>query len=165
MCDVGPAEPRSTSLSEDARLRPPSNSLDRLLSAAIDAGIGPQQAGRAVRAVLSTFLQRLPEGERRHVTAHLPPDVRRLATTRHRVGRSGRPARTVAELTAQVMTVDGMTAEQAGQVIAAVLGTLRVLVPEEAADVASVLPSKLRALWETAGGVDALPPDGRRGMV
>jgi uncharacterized protein (DUF2267 family) len=58
------------------------------------------------------------------------------------------------------MTADGMTAEQAGQVIAAVLGTLRVLVPEEAADVASVLPSKLRALWETAGGVDALPPDG-----
>jgi uncharacterized protein (DUF2267 family) len=137
-------------MTEGARLRPPSDALDRLLSAAMDSGIGPQRAGKVVHAVLGTFLERLPEGERRHVTAHLPPDVRRLATTRHRVGRPGRPARTVAELTAQVMGADGMTAEQAGRVIAAVLGTLRVLVPEEVADVASVLPSELRALWETA---------------
>jgi uncharacterized protein (DUF2267 family) len=155
MCDMGPAEFRSTSSSEGARLRPPSIALRRLLSAAIDTGIGPHQAGKAVHAVLSTFLQRLPEGERRHVTAHLPPDVRRLATTRRRAGRPGRPPRTVAELTAQIMTADGMSAERAGRVIAAVLGTLRILVPEEAADVASVLPSELRKLWETAGRVNA----------
>ena len=115
-----------------------------------------------VHAVLSTFLQRLPEGERRHVAAHLPPDVPRLAMTRHRVGRSGRPARTPAELTAQVMTADGMSAEQAGRVIAAVLGALRVLVPEEAADVASVLPAELRVLWETAPGGNLRPPDDPR---
>jgi uncharacterized protein (DUF2267 family) len=150
MCDMGPAEFRSTSSSEGAQLRPPSIALRRLLSAAIDTGIGPHQAGKAVHAVLSTFLQRLPEGERRHVT-----DVRRLATTRGRAGRPGRPPRTVAELTAKVMTADGMSAERAGRVIAAVLGTLRILVPEEAADVASVLPSELRKLWETAGRVNA----------
>ncbi|HET6951397.1 MAG TPA: DUF2267 domain-containing protein [Acidimicrobiales bacterium] len=51
------------------------------------------------------------------------------------------------------MAADGMSAEKAGRVIAAVLGTLRLLVPEEAADVASVLPSELRVLWETAEGV------------
>jgi uncharacterized protein (DUF2267 family) len=150
--NVGPTEFRSTSMSEGLRLRPPSRALGRLLSAAMDTGIGPKRAGRVVHDVLSTFLERLPEGERRHVTAHLPPDVRRLATTRHRVGRSGRPARTVAELTAQVIAADGMSAEQAGRVIAAVLGTLRALVPEEAADVASVPPSELRVLWETAAG-------------
>ena len=153
MSDIGPHEFPSTSLSEGARLRPPSNALRRLVSAAIDAGIGPEQAGRVVHAVLSTLLQRLPEGERRHVTTHLPPDVHRLATPRHRVDRPGRPARTVAELTAQIMAADGMSAEKAGRVIAAVLGTLRLLVPEEAADVASVLPSELRVLWETAEGV------------
>lgn len=110
--DRGPAELRRSSMTEGARLRPPSNALDRLLSAAIDTGIGPQRAGRVVHAVLGTFLERLPEGERRHVTAHLPADVRRLAATRHRVGRPPRPARTVAELTAQVMTADGMTPHQ-----------------------------------------------------
>jgi uncharacterized protein (DUF2267 family) len=136
-----------------------------LLSAAIGTGIGPRNAGKVVQAVLSIFLQRLPEGERRHIIAHLPPDVRRLATIPHRVGRSHRPARTVAELTAQVMSADGMSAEQADQVIAAVLGTLRVLIPEEAADVASVLPSKLRVLWETAGDVNSGPPDGRTGIA
>jgi uncharacterized protein (DUF2267 family) len=165
MCDVGPSGPRGTSLPEDARLRPPSKALDLLLSAAMDTGIGPHRAGRVVHAVLSTFLQRLPEGERRHVAAHLPPDVRRLATTREHVGRSGRAARTVAELTSQVMTVDGLSAEQAGRVIAAVLGTLRLLVPEEAADVASVLPSELRVLWETAGGGSDRPPNGRSGSA
>jgi uncharacterized protein (DUF2267 family) len=140
--DVGAAEFHTTSVSEDVRLRPPSDALRQLMSAAIDTGIGPGQAGRVVHAVLSTFLQRLPEGERRHVIAHLPPDVHPLAATRHRVARSGRPARTVAELTAQVMAANGMSADQAGRVIAAVLGTLRVLVPEEAVDVASVLPPR-----------------------
>jgi uncharacterized protein (DUF2267 family) len=152
-------------LPEDARLRPPSKALDLLLSAAMDTGIGPHRAGPVVHAVLSTFMQRLPEGERRHVTAHLPPDVRRLATTRQHVGRSGRRARTVAELTAQVMTADGMSAEQASRALASVLGTLRMLVPEEAADVASVLPSELRVLWDTAGDGTDRTPDGRSGSA
>jgi uncharacterized protein (DUF2267 family) len=144
-------------MSDGAGLRPPSDALRRLLSAALDTGIGPHQAGKAVHAVLSTFMQRLPEGERRHVGAHLPPDVRRLALTDHRVGRSGRPARTAAEFTAQVMAADGMSAEEAARVIAAVLGALRVLVPEEAADVASVLPVELRVLWGDGSGGGRAP--------
>lgn len=159
MWGARPAETRGRSVPEGAHLRPASHALERLVSAAIDEGIGPHRACRVVHAVLSNFLQRLPEGERRHVTAHLPPDVRRLAIAEPGTRRSSRRARTVAELTAEVTAAEGMSSEQAGRVIAAVLGTLRVLVPEEAADVASVLPSELRALW--ARGTEDQPGDHR----
>lgn len=141
--------PSDTRPSEGRRVHPASKALNQLLGAAIDAGVGPQQAPRAVRAVLSTFLERIPEGERDQVTAHLPPDVLRLAAGPRRMGRPPRRTRTVAELTSQIIAADGMSADQAQPLITAVLGTLRKLVPEEAADVASVLPAELRELWET----------------
>jgi uncharacterized protein (DUF2267 family) len=55
------------------------------------------------------------------------------------------------------MAADGMSAEEAARVIAAVLGALRVLVPEEAADVASVLPVELRVLWGDGSGGGRAP--------
>lgn len=142
--------PSDTRPSEGRRVHAPSDALRELLAAAIEAGTGPQHAPRAVRAVLSTFLQRLPAGEREQVTAHLPADVRRLAAEPRRIGRPPTRTRTVAELTSHVMAANGMSIDEAEPVITAVLGTLRKLVPEEAAHVASVLPAELRELWQTA---------------
>jgi uncharacterized protein (DUF2267 family) len=142
--------PSDTRPSEGRRVHAPSDALRELLAAAIDAGTGPRHAPRAVRAVLSTFLQRLPAGERQQVAAHLPADVRRLAAEPRRLGRPSTRTRTVAELTRHVIAANGMTLDEAEPVIAAVLGTLRKLIPEEAADVASVLPAELRELWQTA---------------
>jgi uncharacterized protein (DUF2267 family)/osmotically-inducible protein OsmY len=142
--------PSDTRPSEGRRVQPPSAALEQLLNAAIEAGVGPQYAPRAVRAVLTAFLQRIPDGERDQVTTHLPEDVRRLAAEPRLTGRPLRRTRTVAELTSQVIAADGMSPQQAEPVISAVLGALRRLVPEEEADVASVLPSELRELWRKA---------------
>jgi len=44
-----------------------------------------------------------------------------------------------------------LTEAQGRAAVAAVFTTLRKLVPEEAADVASVLPGEIREYWQTAG--------------
>jgi uncharacterized protein (DUF2267 family)/osmotically-inducible protein OsmY len=142
--------PSSTRPSEGRRVQPPSEALDQLLNAAIEAGVGPQYAPRAVRAVLTAFLLRIPEGERAQVTNHLPDDVRRLAAEPRITGRPMRRTRTVDELASQVIAANGMSPQHVEPVITAVLGTLRRLVPEEEADVASVLPSELKELWRKA---------------
>jgi uncharacterized protein (DUF2267 family) len=58
----------------------------------------------------------------------------------------------VADLVAQVLAIDGVSAETAEPVIAAVLGTLRELVPEEVADITAVLPHELKRFWQEASG-------------
>ena len=144
--------PSDTRPSDGGRHRRPSEALRRLVGAAVRAGLDEQHAPVAVRAVLSTFVERLPEGERGQVTAHLPADVRRLTAAPRRVGAPSPQPRTVADLVAQVLAIDGVPAETAEPVIAAVVGTLRELVPEEVADITAVLPHELKRFWQEASG-------------
>jgi uncharacterized protein (DUF2267 family) len=136
--------------SDGARHQPPSAALHQLLGAATGAGLDEQHAPRALRAILAAFLVRLPAGEREQVCTHLPADVRRLAATPRRVGAPARQPRTLADLVARVVTIDGVTAETAEPAIAAVLAALRTLVPEEVADVGAVLPHDLARFWQEA---------------
>lgn len=134
--------------SEGRALHPSSDALRRLLAAAGQAGVAAEAAPSVVRAILATFADRLPAGERNQVAAHLPADVRLLFTPPRRV-RRGAPARTVHEFVGRVVAATAeLPAERAEQVTAAVVGAVRDLVPEEAHDVAAVLPAELRALWQ-----------------
>jgi uncharacterized protein (DUF2267 family) len=142
--------PSDTRPSHGAHHQPPSNALCQLLGAATGAGIDEQHGPAAVHAILAAFFERLPAGEREQVATHLPADVRRLAGTPRRVGAPARQPRTIADLVARVVALDGVTADSAEPVIAAVLATLRALVPEEAADIGAVLPRDLARFWEEA---------------
>lgn len=142
--------PSDTRPSDGRRHQPPSAALRQLLGAATTAGLDEQHAAVALRAVLAAFLERLPGGEREQVSTHLPADVRRLAAAPRRVGIPARQPRTVGDFVARVVDIDGMTPETAEPAIAAVLATLRTLVPEEAADIGAVLPHDLAHLWEEA---------------
>ncbi len=142
--------PSNTRPSDGVQQQAPSAALRRLLGAATDAGIDEQHGSAAVHAILAAFLERLPAGERDQVAAHLPADVRRLAGAPRRTGAPARQPRTVADLVARVVTLDGVTAEMAEPAIAAVLATLRALVPEEVADIAAVLPRDLARFWQEA---------------
>jgi len=127
----------------------PSSALRRLLAAASDAGLAPGQADYALRAVLSSFAERLPVGERRHVFAHLPADVRELARPPRRHGHPPARVRTLPGLVA-VAVEGGLDSEHAEAITESVLGCLRQLVPEEVIDVAAVLPTDLRSFWLSA---------------
>jgi uncharacterized protein (DUF2267 family) len=142
--------PSDTPPSHGAHRQPPSAALRQLLGAATGAGVDKQHGPAAVHAILAAFLERLPAGEREQVATHLPADVRRLAGAPSRGGGSARRPRTVADLVAHVVALDGVTAESAEPVIAAVLATLRALVPEEVADIGAVLPRDLARFWEEA---------------
>lgn len=127
----------------------PSDAMRELLRAAQDAGAPENSAVLAVRAVLGAFTDRIPENERRQLLSHLPLDARALAGPPRRGGAAPR-VRTVPELVARVIAHGGIDPERAGAITEAVLGRLRTLVPEEAGDVAAVLPHDLRALWASA---------------
>lgn len=128
--------------------RQPSAARKRLIDAATAAGVDPAVAGQVVRAILATFADRLPYGERDQVGAHLPADVRELFTPPRRARRPA-PPRTVHELVARIAAATSELPDQrAEQVTTAVLQTLRSLVPEEQVDVAAVLPPELRNLWQ-----------------
>ena len=128
----------------------PSPARQRLLEAATAAGVDPVRAPWAVRAVLATFADRLPPGERDHVASHLPGDVKSMFTRPRRL-RQPPPVRSVPELVARVAhradPVSTYDEDRALELTRAVLAELRALVPEEAGDVAAVLPAELRELW------------------
>ena len=132
-----------------ARAEQPSDARRALLQAARDAGASSDDAAAAVRAVLGAFTDRIPEDEREQLLSHLTRDARALAGPPRR---SGAPSalRTVGELVASVTESGDISPERAEHITEAVLGRLRTLVPEEAADVAAVLPPELRALWTNA---------------
>ncbi len=124
----------------------PSGAMRSLLDAARTGGAGAH-AGEAVRATLATLADRLPDGERQHLLAHLPADVRALlvAPRRHRTEQL---ARTAPELVAAIVTEGrGVASDRAPMIVEGILGRLRTLVPEEAADIAAVLPDDLREFW------------------
>jgi uncharacterized protein (DUF2267 family) len=134
----------------------PSPALAELLAAARDAGAGEAPL-HAVRAVLGTFFERLPTGERAHVMAHLPEDVRRVAVPPSLSGREVGRLRTAVGLYAGVVAVDSsVDDEHVHDVIDAVLGCLATLVPEECGDVAAVLPDELGELWQRAAAAKPL---------
>jgi len=132
----------------------PSAALQRLVGAAQDAGAAPDQARHAIRAVLSTFAERLPIDERRHVFAHLPEDVRALAAPPRRHGEGHARLRTGSDLVVAAAWA-GVAAEDAEAITEGVLGCLHQLVPDEVVHVAAVLPNDLRRLWAS---VDRQPP-------
>ena len=123
----------------------PSRQLRELLNAARAAGVPSTGTWLAVRAVLSTFTDRIPAPERQHVFSHLPADVIGMAATPRRVG-TIRP-RSVAQLIGMVQGMSGLNLEASEAVTESVLATLRELIPEEAGDVAATLPKELRELW------------------
>jgi uncharacterized protein (DUF2267 family) len=125
----------------------PSPALGRLLMAAHDTGVATGQERLTVRAVLAAFADRIPTDERSQLLSHLPDDVRELATTPRRYGQPAPRLRTISELVGSIATGAGTNTAHAAAITEGVLGCLRQLVPEEAADVAAVLPEELRELW------------------
>jgi uncharacterized protein (DUF2267 family) len=126
--------------------RHPSTARRRLLDAVSDVGVGHASAPLVVGSVLGALAERLPDDERAHVAAHLPTDVRGMLTPPRRI--HGGPARTPAEVVRRVRSAAALDEARAALATRRVLHVLRELVPEEADDVAAVLPADLRDLWE-----------------
>ena len=106
----------SDSRPSEGRAHPaPSTARKRLVAAAVAGGVDPGAAGLAVRAVLATFAARLPDGERQHLLAHLPDDVRGLADPPRRHGDRPSRVRTTPELVHEVLRADGGMATQRGR--------------------------------------------------
>ena len=143
--DVRPSAGRATPTTSSA--------WKDLLGAARGVGLSDDNADRATRAVLATLFDCVPEDERAHVLAHLPADVRGNARPPLEVGRPRRP-RTVNGFARVVANRAQLPEGEATLAARAVLDALRDLVPEEAGDVAAVLPKGLKPLWApmTAAG-------------
>lgn len=143
--DTRPSEGRAAS-------HPSSAALTTLLVAAEEAGVDPSVAPAVVRGVLATFADRLPVGEREHVAAHLPADVRPFFTPPRRI-LGARPPRTVHDLVGRIVSsTSELPLDHGEKVTAAVVHALRGLVPDDAMDVAAVLPAELRAFWQADDG-------------
>jgi uncharacterized protein (DUF2267 family) len=138
------------SAGREARQHEPSPAKRQLLEAAVSAGVPANVAVPVVRGILATFAERLPVGERRHVAAHLPADVKAMFAAPCRRGHT-RPARHADDLIARIMaTAPDLPRDHAAEVMRAVLSVLRSIVPDETAGVAAVLPVELRQLWQNA---------------
>jgi uncharacterized protein (DUF2267 family) len=143
--------PGATRPSEGQQVYAPSPALRQLLAAAESAGVAAPIAGAATRAVLATFLERVPTSARDHLLAHLPRDVQVLATPPRRHGAVHR-IRRYDDFIDAVLATDHLSPTEADDVVTAVLHALCRLVPEEAAHVAAVLPPELRRLWNEPVG-------------
>jgi len=126
-----------------------SAALHELLSAVVGSGIDEAQARSVLRAILSALAERVPGAELDHVRAHLPDDVRRMMTAPRRIGSLIGRAHMVPDMVSRVIVADRVPPEQAERAVRAVFVALRALVPEEAGDIAAVLPRELRHLWLT----------------
>ena len=139
---LGDTRPSAGKLSEQ-----PSDAHRRLVDAATEAGIDQAVAQSVVRAVLATFADRLPDGERDHVAAHLPADVRAMFTPPRRA-RDRAPSRSVSELVARIAAATSeLPHDKWRDVCASILRELRSMIPEETADISAVLPAELRQFW------------------
>lgn len=140
---MGPGDTRP---SEGRAVVRTSEAWQQLVGAARGTGLDDEDADRVTRAVLATFSQCLPAGERDHVMSHLPADVRQRVEAPLEVGSLGRP-RTVGGFDRAVAERAQMIRGEAGLATRAVIDALRTLVPEELSDVEAVLPRDLKALW------------------
>lgn len=135
----------------------PSLALSELCEAAGTAGARDERA--AVHAVLCAFTDRLPEAARGELALHLPADVRALIAAPRRRGTHLEPPQTVADLVLAVLAADSVrpsiAVEDAEAVAAAVIATLRRLVPEATVAMLDALPAELAGLWSTRA--DATP--------
>ena len=147
---LGPGDTRPS----QGRRRPaPSPAMERLLAAARHAGeLDDERARAAVRGVLATLAERLPKKERHHLLSHLPADVRAVAQPPRRRGSEEGRVATAAEFVATMATLARLDSGEDEYIAESVLGALRLLVAEEAADVAAALPPDLQRYWD-----DALP--------
>lgn len=126
----------------------PSPAKQRLLDVAVAAGVHEDAALPVVRAILATFADRLPVGERDQVAAHLPTDVKSLFAAPHRT-HVVKTARTAEDLVDKIAaTTSELPPGKAAELTEAVLQTFRSLVPDEAADIAAVLPAGIRRIWQ-----------------
>lgn len=148
---MGPGDTRP---SEGRALVQPSAAWRELVGAARGVGLSDDGAERAAQAVLATLLHCLPDGERRHVLAHLPEDVRMRTHAPLEVGRLVRP-RSVGGFDRAVANGAQLVIGDASLATRAVLDALRGLVPEEVEDVEAVLPAGLKPLWAAPATVDA----------
>ena len=123
-----------------------SAAMRQLMDTARGHGGGDETAHAAVAAVLEVLAGLLPEGDRAHVASHLPSDVRAAFTPATRI--TSGSIRHVDELYAAVVNSGVIAPEHVPFVVDAVVATLRKLVPDEASDVAGVLPTELRAIWQ-----------------
>ena len=126
----------------------PSDALRALLDAARGAGAA-SDCRAAVRSVLCTFADRIPEREWAHLLAHLPADVRALIGPVRRHGARSAHVKTLPQLVAAASADGAMLPQCAEDVTRAVIAALRELVPEERRDIAAVLPVELREFWQT----------------
>jgi uncharacterized protein (DUF2267 family) len=140
--------PGDTCPSAGAKQHPQSEALARVLAAAHGGGAPAGCERAAARSVLSTFVALLPKGERHHVVHHLPADVRVLTEPLRPRFDSHRHARHARDFYSMALPNYAPDVRQA--IVESVLGAVRDLVPEEAVDVAAVLPEELRQLWKTA---------------
>jgi uncharacterized protein (DUF2267 family) len=120
----------------------------RFEAALRDAGLPPDRDPVPVlRAVLGTFVDRIPAGERDQLLGHLPADVTSLAETPRRLG-AARDLRTVDDLVSTAQdAAPGLAAGPVLALVRSVLTTLAELVPEERSDVGATLPAELKAFW------------------
>lgn len=135
----------------------PSLALAELCEAAGDAGARDERG--AVHAVLCAFTDRLPAAARIELAAHLPADVRALiAPARHHGARLA-PPRTVADLVRAVLAADdesdAVATDDAYAVTAAVVSTLRGLVPEATGAMVAALPQEIADLWLSTSPANA----------
>jgi uncharacterized protein (DUF2267 family) len=128
----------------------PSPMLAGMLEQAEEWGLHDHRARNAVHGVLSTLAERLPDGERRHLASHLPSDVRAMLAPVRTCGRAHHRVHDVDEFLSMVAATSGVDEMSVAPVAESVLGTLRERAPEEAADIAAVLPEGLRRWWEVA---------------
>ena len=135
--------------SEGRRMKqPPSEAKRRLLAAARSAGADDAHASETVRAILAVLAERLPSRDREQLLGHLPEDVRAMSARPRRARAAAARVRTVPGLVAAVVSeADDATDGDTAAIVAAVVAEVRKLVPEEADDVAAVLPHELRILW------------------
>lgn len=141
--------PSDTRPSEGRRRHPDSKALHALVSAVTVTGVDAARARSVVRVVLSALTERVPAGELDHLLAHLPEDVRQQMRAPRRIGPPAAQPRSLPDLVARVLAVDRVPVERAEQTVGAVFAALRTLVPEEAGDIAAVLPEDLRRTWLT----------------
>ena len=148
--------PSDTRPSEGRSQPSPSDAYRRLVDAAAEAaGVNQDVARRIARATLTVLVARLPEGERDHLLGHLPPDARALAQPRLTEW-GAEDIDTAMDLDVAVASASGQWHyEPTDRAVRAVVHTLRALVPEEAADVAAVLPVGLRELWSEEAAVSS----------
>ena len=139
---------------------PPSAANRRLIAAARRGGADDAHAEAAVRATLDVLLGRLPRGEREHLLDHLPADVRKLDFPPTYRADAVSDLHTVSEFVAAVTAKEPGPAGPATAIVTEILGEIRLLIPEEAADIAAVLPPELRAFWMAAATTGETEPEG-----